>query len=51
MSKEKDNKKVRKTGKVVGIVIKILLFFVGVAMLAFFAWLGVQIALVLKFKV
>lgn len=50
MSKKKENKKVRKAGNVAGTVIKIILFLVGVALLAFFVWLGVQVALVLKFK-
>ena len=43
MAKANKNKKVRKAVSVAGVVIKIVLFLVGVAMLAFLAWLGVSV--------
>lgn len=45
MAKEKKNtiKKVRKTVNVAGVIIKIVLILVGVAVLAFLVWLGVSI--------
>ncbi len=48
--KKKETKKVRKALSVTGIVIKILLILAGVALLAFFVWVGLQVALVLGIK-
>ncbi len=50
MSKKKENKKNRRPVSVAGIVIKIILFLAGVAILAVLVWIGVQVGLVLKFK-
>lgn len=43
MSKEDKTKKVRKAVNVAGIVMKIILFLAGLAMLAFLVWLGVSV--------
>lgn len=42
MAKNK-NKKVRKAVSVAGVTVKIVLFLIGIALLAFFVWVGISV--------